>query len=528
MPSERRIRIFAWVLLVAMVLLGSIQGARIQTLREHEAFYRWIVAAASAVRLGDSLEPDQSADVPEARDDELFAEVDTLAAEVLSGTPVDPSEDITASGETLSPLIRAVRQEADWDVYQLAASSEAQPLRQQFMEYRNEGRLQSLGTRFQTANLYDEGGQAQGVGLTSLFFGFRKLAANFLWLQVDTFWHAGEVHRLLPLMRTCVALDPQFIDAYLVGSWHLAYNLTAKLDDTPEPQKEYDERYGARVGPKERWYYIAIEFLKDGARKNPRDYRIYFDLGFSIYAEKLNDHENAVLYLKEARRHAHDRWVPRMLYRSQWLNGDYNDAMDGWRDYLEDFPGNDTAQRFLKINQASLHQERYEQFVMCAYRAREAAAEARENGDTAAAEEADKAAENAAAEAAKEREASLALWQELYEADQRDTLAYGRLLLHSALDLVAQGRDHEARAALETARFEVPDFFFEVNDMIIEIKQNSGIGLSVSERAQVMREEEAAGYTEPKPRKMYIECDYLDPYDDLTIIEALHKGSSAA
>ena len=80
---------------------------------------------------------------------------------------------------------------------------------------------------------------------------------------------------------------PNFVDAYLLGAWHLAYNLTAKLPETPEPMKVYFPKYGKRLGIKQEWYYIATEFLKDGIRKNPRDYRVYFDLGYGIYENKL-------------------------------------------------------------------------------------------------------------------------------------------------------------------------------------------------------------------------------------------------
>jgi tetratricopeptide (TPR) repeat protein len=525
---ERGPRIAAWILLTTGFVFGAVQGQRIQQLREHEAFYRWVIAAASAVRLGDPLEPDKSPDVPEARDEELFAAFQAIADPELADLPVDPEEDMNAAGNPEPPLIRAVRQEEDWRVYRLAASPAAKELREQFKSFRQEGRLQTLGTQFTTASLYEEGGQAQGVGLTSLFFGFRKLAANFLWLQVDTFWHAGEVHRLVPLMRTCVTLDPQFVDAYLVGSWHLAYNLTAKLENTPEPEKVFDPKYGARVGPKERWYYVATDFLKDGIKKNPRDYRLYFDLGYSVYGDKLNDHERAVLYLKEARRHAHDRWVPRMLYRSMWLNGDYEDAIAGWESYLRDFPGNDVAQRFLRINQAYLRQARYLDATLCAYRARQVAEKFAADGNR---EEADKAlaiASQMETLAQREREICVTMWETMYSQDNTDTIARGRLLYFDALELVEQGRVHEARAALDVARFEIPDFFYEASEMIIEMKQLAGIGLTVSERQQVIRMEEAAQYIEKKPRKMYLDCEYLDPYDDITLIEVLYEQSQSA
>ena len=185
--------------------------------------------------------------------------------------------------------------------------------------------------------------QASGVSIFNLFFGFRKVAANFVWIQVDRYWHMGLIYRMYPSMLTCVALDPNFVDAYLLGAWHMAYNHTAKMPDTPAPMKEWDENFGACVGQKERLYYIAIDFLKDGIRNNPRNYKLYFDLGFAIYKIKLKDYENAVRYLSEAIRQPHDRWVPRQLYICKEMNGQYEEAVAGWQDYMKRFPESQTA-----------------------------------------------------------------------------------------------------------------------------------------------------------------------------------------
>ena len=40
------------------------------------------------------------------------------------------------------------------------------------------------------------------------------------------------MHRMLPLMKTCVTLDPGFVDAYLLGAWHMAYNATASMPES--------------------------------------------------------------------------------------------------------------------------------------------------------------------------------------------------------------------------------------------------------------------------------------------------------
>ena len=126
------------------------------------------------------------------------------------------------------------------------------------------------------------------------FSGSEKSRRNLIWIEVDRFWHQGNMYRMITLMRTCVALDPHFIEAYLIGAWHLGYNATAKMQDTPWPRREWDDRYNVCLGEKERFYYYAIDFLKDGIRRNPRNYKLYFDLGFSLYKQKLEDYPNAV------------------------------------------------------------------------------------------------------------------------------------------------------------------------------------------------------------------------------------------
>src|SRR5690606_233158 len=111
-----------------------------------------------------------------------------------------------------------------------------------FIRLRAENRLYTLGSGLTAAGLYgDINDPSQGntvVSMANMFFGFRKMAANLLWLQVDKYWHAGMLYRMVPLMHATVALDPQFVDAFLLGAWHLAYNATAQMRDTPEPLKE--------------------------------------------------------------------------------------------------------------------------------------------------------------------------------------------------------------------------------------------------------------------------------------------------
>lgn len=511
--------------IVILVIIGSMQGRRIDGMRETEAFYRWVVSAALQSRLGQTLEPDRAPNLPEPMDDELFAKVVELAEARLPDLEVT-EEDRDSEGNPHPVLLRAARQEEERLIYDLVALEEARPLQKEFYEHLEGNLLQSAGTQFRVASLYDKESRVEGVGLTSLFFGFRKVAANFLWLQVDKYFHSGEMHRMLPLMRTSVALDPNFVDAYLLGAWHLAYNLTAKLPVTPEPQKEFHPKYKKRLGIREEWYYVATDFLKDGIRKNPRDYRLYFDLGYAIYENKLGDHANAVRYLDEARRYEHDKWVPRMLYLAMWRNGQYEEAIEGWESYLKEIdPASHQAIRGILLNKGYLAEAKAAQADECSAAAQaahkrftELADEARVSRDLRQAgqyESEARIAQDVAGEmsslAEEEWENARRIWNPMLQVSE-DGVASARLHRQKALRYVSNGSYYEAVAELEVARYDMLQAFDEISDLMIEIKQKAGIPLTTSELLADERQREAALYiTDEGPKeKRYIECKYLE------------------
>ena len=519
---------YTWPVIAAiavLLFLSTVQGARLDGLRETESFYRWVLGASLQTRLGQDLEHDKSPNLAEPMDDELFAKVLDLAEAGLPELPIE-EEDFDDEDNPHHVLLRAARQNEDKLIYDLVASEVARPLRVEYSKYLRDRLLQSSGTQFSTASLYDKETHVEGVGLTSLFFGFRKVAANFLWLQVDKYWHSGEMHRMLPLMRTSVALDPNFVDAYLLGAWHLAYNLTAKLPETPEPMKVYFPKYDKRLGVKQEWYYVAAEFLKDGIRKNPRDYRVYFDLGYGIYENKLFDHANAVRYLNEARRYKHDQWVPRMLYLAMWRNGQYEDAIEGWDNYLERFPGSHQAVRFLKINKGYLAEARAVQAEECSAAAlvahgrfSEQAEEARNRADLQKAAEYESEARIAqdtvsamSALADAEWEKARLIWTAMVAESPENSIPVSRLLRQKAMRYINEGRYLEAYAELQLARYEMLQSFDEISDLMIDVKLKGGIGLSTTERLAVERKKEAALYeTEDAPKEIrYVECRYLE------------------
>ncbi len=311
-----------------------------------------------------------------------------------------------------------------------------------------------------------------GVNIFNLFFGFRKLAANFVWLEVDRYWHQGDMFRMIPLMRTCVTLDPQFVDAYMVGAWHLAYNATAQMPPTPQSLKVWSNKFQACVGEKESYYYVGADFLKDGIRNNPRNYRLYFDLGFGIYKQKLEDYQKAVFYLSEAQRQPHDTWVPRQLCIVQELNKQYGDALAGWREYAKRFPelntGTEVASRFIKRNTGHLYEQEAE-------KARAAAQET-----TGLAEK------QALLEKAGRH------WQDARETWESigSTYAEARVFRMDALAYIEEEDYLSAIAMLDVARWTDPGkMFLEASEMIIRTKQKAGIDLTLSERKWVLSQE---------------------------------------
>ncbi len=454
-------RLTAFAIMAALVAAGTLLNLHIQHLRESEAYYRWFLAAAVQARMdGQVRENDPDGDL--FRESVVALESAGFFDDFLVEYRQDPTEGVLPDPEEQAEEDYRTHRRI-WD---FARSRHAASQRETFLDLARQQQL-----RFARDIQYAEA-QAGGVNIFNLFFGFRKVAANLLWIEVDRYWHQGNMYRMITLMRTCVALDPEFIEAYLIGAWHLAYNATARMPDTPWPQREWHDGYEACLGEKERFYYYAIDFLKDGIRRNPRNYRLYFELGFAIYKEKLEDYPNAVRYLSEAIRVPHDRWVPRQLFLSYELNGQFEEALAGWQDYIERFPGSMTAvevaPRFIMRNQGHIYEQRSHELRKQSY----------ETDDPQQRETL--------------QEQSTAYWERARETwrNLNDPYGEGRLMLMEGLDMRLDGRYLESIALLDKARWETAALWEELSDLIIEIKQEAGIPLSVSEKKAVLRESE--------------------------------------
>lgn len=59
--------------------------------------------------------------------------------------------------------------------------------------------------------------------------GFKGLAADLLWLNVENYWHSGQHYKMLPLLEAVAWLQPTYTTVWAVGGWHMAYNIFAEV-----------------------------------------------------------------------------------------------------------------------------------------------------------------------------------------------------------------------------------------------------------------------------------------------------------
>ena len=106
---------------------------------------------------------------------------------------------------------------------------------------------------------------------------------------------------------------------------------------------------------------------------------------------------------------------------------------------------------------------------------------------------------------------SFEIWTGLYEETQ-DSLALARIVLRKAKELALQERYLEALAELDVIRWEALTTFDEASDLMIEIKQEAGYPLSISEQRQIIRTEDIERLNResdnPKEKIRRLECSF--------------------
>ncbi len=113
--------------------------------------------------------------------------------------------------------------------------------------------------------------------------GFREMLAGILWVRADAFFDTGNYDAILPIIRLVTLLDPQQIDVYATGMWHIGYNFT-------DEEQRSDRRY----------IPSALALGKEGCRQNPETYEMFFETGWMWYHKIDDDYPEAVKYFIEA------------------------------------------------------------------------------------------------------------------------------------------------------------------------------------------------------------------------------------
>jgi len=130
--------------------------------------------------------------------------------------------------------------------------------------------------------------------------GFRTVAADLLWLQMERVWDSGNWFALLPLLDAVVQLDPHFVLAWKVYGWHCAYNLNA------ESETVVDRKY---------WLDRGLEILQRAVEANPGNWEMIFELGWT-YFDRAHENYRAAEYVKQADKlPGSASYVSRMTYR---------------------------------------------------------------------------------------------------------------------------------------------------------------------------------------------------------------------
>ncbi|WP_395143141.1 tetratricopeptide repeat protein [Armatimonas sp.] len=149
--------------------------------------------------------------------------------------------------------------------------------------------------------------------------GFRQVIAGLLWVRADSFFHSGNYDAILPLLRLITWLDPNWLDVYATGAWHLMYNFT----DT-------DQRSDRRYLP------VGLALLNEGIAANSTVFDLYKEKGWNLF-DKVKDYPLAADAYKAGRDADpnHDiNQIEHLLAHCVERSGDPEGAIAAWADAM--------------------------------------------------------------------------------------------------------------------------------------------------------------------------------------------------
>ena len=168
--------------------------------------------------------------------------------------------------------------------------------------------------------------------------GFKGLAVDLIWINLDENFHSGRWHRVLPMFYTVSRLQPHFIQNWALGAWHMAFNVSHEAQS---------------IEKKREWIWTGIRFVKEGLSYNRDRYDLYFETGWIYYQKaKLFDdpwlmHEKAIIFFKRALSHKSPEYVPRLIGHIYRKAGRWEEAIRVFENILTRRPHDHIAKRVL-------------------------------------------------------------------------------------------------------------------------------------------------------------------------------------
>jgi hypothetical protein len=127
-----------------------------------------------------------------------------------------------------------------------------------------------------TLELSDLPGQA----VTLVLGGFRGPYVAWLWMKVEEDKQRRIHFDLIDRYHEIALLQSDYPEVWVNHAWNMAYNVSAQWQS---PERKYQ------------WVRHAIDFLKEGYRKNPHSAAIPAEIGW-IYADKFGRSQEAPFY----------------------------------------------------------------------------------------------------------------------------------------------------------------------------------------------------------------------------------------
>lgn len=154
---------------------------------------------------------------------------------------------------------------------------------------------------------------------------------DLLYLTVENYWHSGEYFKIFPIFYLITKISPDDINAYVLGGWFLINGIAPKYQ---AKRKEEIKNY-------------AVEFMKDGIKKNPYDYRLYWEIGWFYYNEKRYD--LALDYLEKAEKYEHPFYIENLKANIFMKINEKEKAIKEWEKIKEKYPERkEIAEKFIK------------------------------------------------------------------------------------------------------------------------------------------------------------------------------------